>query len=127
MAQFTIAIAMISTLSLAGISIGLSLLKNPPVASAGPHSLAFAISLLLFALAIVFSLLATVSRTLDIRLTARKVRGRTDTRVFGLDDKRYGRISWCLFWYALAAFLLGGAAFVLSVCTAFFAQYCANL
>ncbi|HAI94125.1 MAG TPA: hypothetical protein DCM36_05225 [Xanthomonadaceae bacterium] len=124
MAQFTVAIALISTLSIAAINAGLSLLKIQPVMNIGAHSLCFAISLFLFVLAILLALLATVSRALDFRLTAHKVRGQKDITMFGLDDKQYGRISWCLFWSALLALLLGGFLFVLSVCTAFFTQFC---
>lgn len=126
MAQFTVVIALISTLSMAAINAGFGLLENPPVMNIGAHSLLFAISLLLFVLAIFLALLAVVSRALDFRLTARKVRGRTDARIFGLDDKQYGRISWCLFWSALSVLVLGGFLFVLSICAAFFTQFCAS-
>jgi len=90
MAQFTVAIALISTLSVAAINAGFGLLRSPPVMNMGAHSLCFAISLLLFALAIFLALLAAVSRMLDFRLTARKVRGRTDARMFGMNHGKQG-------------------------------------
>lgn len=125
MAQFAVAIALLSGLSVSAIGAGIALLQNPLVSHAGVHSLAFAISLLFFVATILLTLLSTISRLLDFRMTARKVRGRNDAMMFGFDDKQFGKISWALFWLSLTVFLFGTFLFVASVCTAFTLQLCA--
>lgn len=122
MAQFTVVIALLSTLSVSALGAGIALLQRPPVSQVGAHSLSFAIGMLLFILTILLALLATISRTLDFRMTARKVRGRTDCRMFGCDDKQLGQISWFLFWSGTAAFMVGAFLFVASVYSAFALQ-----
>ena len=122
MAQFTVAIALMSGLAVSTIGAGISLLQQPPVSQAGVHSLIFAISMLLLVISILLTLLSTISRTLDFRLTARKVRGRFDHTMCGWDDRSFGRASWCLFWAATASFVVGVVLFVASVCTAFALQ-----
>jgi len=126
MAQFGVAIALISALSLSAIGIGLTLLERDEFRVVGAHSLCFAISLLLFVAAIVLALLSTISRLMDFRLTARVARDRPDAHMFGLDKDQFSKLSWGLFWTATIAFLVGGGLFVLSICTVYLQQFCAT-
>ena len=126
MAQFGVAIALISALSASAIGTGLTLLERSEFRVLGAHSLCLALSLLLFVVAILLSTLSTVSRLLDFRLTARAVRGRSDARMFGLDKDQFGKLSWGLFWAASIAFLAGGTLFVLAICTVYLQQFCAS-
>jgi len=126
MAQFGVAIALISALSVSAIGAGLALLERSEFRAVGADSLCFALSLLLFVVAILVSLLSTISRLLDFRLTARVARERLDTRMFGLDKDQFSRLSWGLFWVAAVAILTGGVLFVLSICTVYLQQFCAT-
>lgn len=122
MAQFTVAIALLSTLSVSAIGAGITLSQHPPISNSGVHSLAFAISMLFFIASILASLSAVISRTLDFRMTARKLRGRLDCTMFGWDDKKFGRVSWFLFWVSTASFFIGVFLFTASICAAFTLQ-----
>lgn len=119
MAQFTVVLAMLSGLSVSALGAGITLLQRQPVSLLGAHSLAFAMGMLCFVATILLALLAAITRTLDFRLTARKVRGRLDRTMFGLDDKSFGSISWFLFWLATAFFVVGMLLFVISIYAAF--------
>lgn len=114
-AQFTIAIALVSTLSVAELGAGLQLLLQSGFGRHGDCTLAFVLSVFLLMLAVGLCLLATISRALDFRLTARKVRGRLDLKLFALNKGQYGRISWLAFWMGLLVFVFGSFLFVLSV------------
>lgn len=120
-AQFSVAIALLSGLSVSALGAGLALLQNENFARPGSYQLALLISLLLFAFVIGLCLMATISRTLDFRMTARKVRKRNDLTMFCLNHVQLGRISWFLFWVATLMFLFGTALFIAST-GLFFAQ-----
>jgi len=126
MAQFGVAIALISALSVSAIGMGLALLERSEFRAVGAHSLCFALSLLLFVAAIVLAFLSTISRLLDFRLTSRVARERLDTRMFGLDKDCFSKLSWGMFWLAAVAFLGGGVLFVLSICTVYLQQFCVH-
>ena len=119
MAQFTVAIALLSALSIAALGASLTLLTHSEFSTPGAHGLALGLSMLMLVAVIFFCLLATVSRTLDFRLTARTVRGRTDLMLFCLNKDQFGRLTWRLFWTALLLFLAGGLLFVASACLLF--------
>ncbi len=108
MVQFGVAIAMISALSVSAIGAGLALLEREEFNVVGAHGLSYALSLLILVAAIFLSLLAATSRLLDFRLTARVVRGRPDTRLFGLDKDQFSNLSWGLLWASFIALLIGG-------------------
>jgi len=73
-AQLTVAVALISGLSVAGLGVGLSLLQSEKPLASAPSRCAFAVSMLLLLLAALLSCGAVITRLLDFRLTARKVR-----------------------------------------------------
>ena len=73
-AQLSVAVALISGLSVAGLGVGLVLLQNQKFLLSAPFKFIFAASLLLLFLAALLSCVAVITRLLDFRLTARKVR-----------------------------------------------------
>lgn len=120
-AQFSVAIALISGLSISGLAVAFSLLQNKDFTPTGCIKHTFAASLLPLLFAAVFGAGAVVSRTLDFRLTARKARKDQDSNYsrkltcFGLGRDCYGRISWILFWLACLALFAGVTLLVVSI------------
>lgn len=114
MAQFTVAIALLSVLSISALGASSALLLRPEFPTPGVYGLALGLSMLLLVAVVFLCLLATISRTLDFRLTARKIRGRTGLAIFGLNKDQFGKLTWLLFWAALSLFLVGGLLFVVS-------------
>jgi hypothetical protein len=113
-AQLSVAVALISALSVAGMGVSLSLLQSKEFMQELPYKAPFAGALFLFALAAACSCFTVVTRTLDFRLTARKVRKDRDPAharsltIFWLNADAYGKTSWGLFWVSLLSFSIGG-------------------
>ena len=114
MAQFTVAIALLSALSISMLGASLMLILDEDFPNPGPHGIALGLSMLLLMAVVALCLLATVSRTLDFRLTARKVRGKHCLLMFGINKEQFGGISWACFWTALIFFIGGGLLFSVS-------------
>jgi hypothetical protein len=120
-AQLSVAVALISGLSVAGLGAGLSLLQNEHFMQSVPLKSVFAWSLLLLIFAAFLSCGAVVTRLLDFRLTARKVRKDKNPdyvrplTMFWLGANAYGRATWGLFWTSCISFLLGTALLVTSI------------
>jgi len=124
-AQFSVAIALISGLSVAGLAAGLSLLQNEKFALDGWWKCAFVLSQLFFLVAAFLSCGAVITRVLDFRLTARTARKqqRPDysrpLTIFGCDSDGYGRATWRLFWPSCVSLLAGAALLIISVGVAY--------
>lgn len=113
-AQLTVAVALISSFSVAALGFGLSLLKDanfiPPP---GCLKRCFAIGLLFLLAAAISSSAAVVTRLLDFRLTTRKVRKDEHAAynkplvLFGSNAEQFGAATWRLFWTSCIFFLLG--------------------
>lgn len=114
-AQFTIAIALLSALSISMLGASSILVLKESFQSTRSHGLALSLSMLSLTLVVLLCVLATVSRTLDFRLTARKVRGKPNLTIFGLNKDQFGNLSWFFFWTALILFFVGGGLFVASM------------
>ena len=120
-AQFSVAVALISGLSVAGLGLGLSLLQNKEFLLPSPLKPYYAASLALLLCAAFLSCAAVVTRTLDFRLTARKVRKDTKPTydkpltIFWASADGYGRATWCLFWGSCVTFTVGVVLLVVSV------------
>lgn len=120
-AQLSVAVALISGLSVAGLGLGLVLLQNKEFLLSAPFKCTFAASLLLLFVAAFLSCGAVITRLLDFRLTARKVR--KDTKpdydkpltIFWLGPDAYGRATWGLFWLSCISFTLGVVLLVVSI------------
>ena len=123
-AQLSVAVALISGLSVAGLGVGLALLQNKEFLLTAPKCI-FSASLLILLIAALLSCGAVITRLLDFRLTARKVRKDMKPTydkpltIFGLDPDGYGRATWGLFWGSCLTFLLGVVLLVVSIGVAY--------
>ena len=120
-AQLSVAVALISGLSVAGLGAGLMLLRSKYFPLCAPLKYLFSASLLLLFLAAFLSCGAVITRLLDFRLTARKVR--KDMKpdydkpltIFWLGRDAYGQVTWVLFWGSCLLFAVGAVLLVVSV------------
>jgi len=124
-AQLSVAVALISGFSVAGLGAGLSLLQSATFQLNVPFSWAFAASLFLFLAASFCSFGAVITRLLDFRLTARKVR--KDIKpgydkpliLFRRNAEQYGCATWRLFWASCLCFAIAVVLLVASVGAAY--------
>lgn len=119
MAQMSVVLALLSGLSLGGLGLCFSLLQQPSFKPSGGYAAIFLLTLLALLVAVLSSITATVTRLLDFRLTAQKVRsGEQDEPLtdFGTDATGYGKATWRLFW--CTAVLLCIAVVLLSIVVA---------
>jgi hypothetical protein len=117
-AQFSVAIALISGLSVAGLGAGLSLLRDEKFVLVGCMKWTFPLSLGLFLIAAFFSCAAVITRVLDFRLTARVTRKNQWTgyqrplTIFRCGPKAYGEATWRLFWSSCVCLGLGAVLLI---------------
>ena len=120
-AQTSVAAALLSTLSIAGLATALSLVRSEDFVSILKCKSIFAASFVLFFVSVICSILVVVARTLDFRLTARTVRTRRDPKfaksleILWLTSEDYGKLTWFFFWCALLSFLVAGVAIAIAV------------
>ena len=123
LAQFSVAIGLISALAVTGVGAGLSLVQSPDFMSVLIWKRTFAISIFLLYAASTFALVTVVARTLDFRLTARKARGASSgasrsATFLKMGPATLGKVSWGCFWISCALLVFGGIALAFSVaCT----------
>ena len=123
-AQLSVAVALISGLSVAGLGVGLSLLQKSEFLLTAPKCV-FAASLLLLLIAALLSCGTVITRLLDFRLTARKVRKDMKPTydkpltIFWLGPDDYSRATWGLFWGSCLTFLVGVVLLVVSIGVAY--------
>jgi hypothetical protein len=122
-AQLSVAIALLSSLSVAGLGVGLVLVRDKEFMQGLQLKCAFAGSMALLFLAAFCSCSSVITRTLDFRLTARKVRkarkpaySRSLT-ICGLGPEAFGRLSWGLFWLSCLSFTIGSVLLIIAVST----------
>jgi hypothetical protein len=109
-AQLSGAFSLFAALSIGGLGFTFSLLGRENFVPVGCYAVAFLLSMVCFFVASACSVAATVTRLLDFRLTAQKVRnddGFEPITFFGTDANGYGRATWRLFWVMLATFSIG--------------------
>jgi hypothetical protein len=123
--QLSVAVALISGLSVSGLALALSLLQNKEFVPAGIFRSLFAYSFPTLFLAALLSSAVILSRALDFRLTARRVRKSQvpdyakPLTIFWLGPEAFGTITWGCFWFACVALLLG----VLILCATIVVTY----
>lgn len=101
MGQMSIVLGLFATLSVGGLGFCFSLLQHSSFKPTGWYAAAFIMTLLSFLVASLSGVAATVTRLLDFRLTARKVRcGEPEEPLtfFGTDASGYGKATWHLLW-----------------------------
>ena len=124
-AQLSVAIALISGLSVAGLGAGLSLLQNDKFMLIGCWQWVFFSSQILFVITAFLSCAGLITRVLDFRLTARVTRKKQrpdydrPLKIFGCDSDDYGRATWRLFWSSCVLFVLGAVLLIVSVGAAY--------
>ena len=98
-----------------------SLLQNKEFLPSGLFKSFFAWSFVLLVVAALFSCAAVITRLLDFRLTARKVRKEQKSNysrsltIFRIGPDAYGRATWGLFWLSCVSFVLGVVFLFVSV------------
>lgn len=118
--QLSVAVALLSGLSIAGLGAGLALLQKADFLLSPCFKAAFAASMLLFVTTAFCSCGAVITRLLDFRLTARKTNGSSKSlKIFRRDSGEYGDATWRLFWTSCIAFIVGSTLFVTSVGSAY--------
>lgn len=108
-AQLSVALSVFSGLSVAGFGFLLSLLQNQSFKPKGCLAIVFLAALGFFFTAAALSIVALVTRLIDFRLTAQKVRKDPSSEpltFFGTDATGYGKATWRLFWSMLVLFSL---------------------
>ncbi|UCR83774.1 hypothetical protein [Pseudomonas chlororaphis] len=107
--QLSTALALFSGLSVAGLGFLFSLLRDASFKPTGVLALLFLLAVLSLLVASISGSAAVVTRLLDFRLTAQKVRSTNDEPLtfFGTDSSEYGRVTWRLFWTLLISFSIG--------------------
>lgn len=101
MAQMSVVLALLSSLSIAGLGLSFSLLQQTSFKPTGCYAVLFLLALLAFFVASLAAIVATITRLLDFRLTAQKVRNGEQVdplTYFGTDATGYGKATWRLFW-----------------------------
>ena len=120
-AQLSVAVALLSSFSVAGLGLELSLLQNDRFIPSASFQLAFLASMVFLLFAAFLSCGAVITRLLDFRLTARKVRkGKYPDYarpliIFNSDADSYGRATWRLFWGGCLSFIIGAGLLIVAV------------
>jgi hypothetical protein len=106
LAQFSAAVALLSGLAVAGLGFLFSLLRDRTFAPAGCYAALFVLAVACFFVAAAAGVTVMITRLLDFRLTARKVRNVTDEPLtfFETDATGYGKATWRLFWLLTISF-----------------------
>lgn len=123
--QLSVAIALISGLSVAGLGVGFTLLQNKEFLPTAPYNFMFSRSFVLLAMAAILSCGSVITRLLDFRLTARKIRRdqnpdyRRSLTIFWLGPEFYGRATWGFFWLSCMSFIVGITMLFISIAATF--------
>lgn len=107
--QLSTALALFSGLSVGALGFLFSLLQDTSFKPTGILALLFCIAFLSLLVASISGSAAVVTRLLDFRLTAQKLRKTNNDplTLFGTDASRYGKATWILFWVLLVSFTIG--------------------
>ena len=107
MAQFSTALSLFSALSAAALGFLMSLLLEKIFAPLGSNATLYIVALLAYLISSIVGVGAIITRLLDFRLTAQKVRnGKVEEPLtyFGTDASDYGKATWRLFWILVISF-----------------------
>lgn len=107
MAQLSAALSLFSGLAVAGLGFLFSLLRDKDFIPAGWYAVIFLIALVAFFVAAASGIAAMITRLIDFRFTAQKVRNNfveEPLTLFGTDASGYGKATWRLFWTLVISF-----------------------
>lgn len=107
--QLSTALALFSGLSVGGLGFLFSLLRDASFKPTGILALLFLLAILSLLVASTSGSAAVVTRLLDFRLTAQKLRKTNNEplTLFGTNASGYGKATWILFWVLLVSFTTG--------------------
>ena len=111
--QLTFALNIFLGLSVGSLAFGIALLQNESFSLSGCSKVAFSGGLVALALSVATGCAAVVTRLLDFRYTARKVRAdekcdpESEAGVYSYRSKILGQLTWRLFWFELFSFSVG--------------------
>ena len=111
--QLTFALNLFLGLSVGSLAFGITLLREDTFLLVGCSKVIFSIGLVALAASVVIGCAAVVSRLLDFRYTAQKVRAdekgdsENESGVYQYRSKALGRLTWRLFWFELFTFSVG--------------------
>ncbi len=111
--QLTFALNLFLGLSVGSLAFGVTLLQNESFSFSGCSKVAFSGGLIALVLSVVSGCVAVVTRLLDFRYTARKVRAdkkynpESEAGVYSYRSKILGQLTWRLFWFQLFSFSVG--------------------
>lgn len=109
MEQLSSALSLLSGLSVAGLGFLFSMLREQDFLPTGFYAMLFIFAILAFFVASAIGIAAVITRLLDFRLTAQKVRRdglEEPLCFFGTDASGYGKATWRLFWALVISFSL---------------------
>jgi amino acid transporter len=122
MAQLSATLSLLAGLSIGGLGFVLALARDRSFTPTGTNAVFFLVATAAFFIAALAGIAAFITRLLDFRLTARKIRnGGTlaePLTMFGTEASIFSTLTWFLFWLLLIAMAIAVtcAAIVLS-CT----------
>lgn len=120
-AQLSFAINLFAGLSVAGLGFAVAYLREPLFTPTPCYAVLYLASLSSLGISALCAVAATVTRLLDFRATARKVRLRQTNAnpdyiaAAGDPTMGLGKATWRLFWILLATFVLGIAGVTVSL------------
>lgn len=118
LSQLSITLSLLSALSVGGLGLGLALLQKEGYEPHGVFAKLFLLALAMLLIASLSSVAATITRLLDFRLTAKKVRNGDISEpltMFGTDSNGWGRATWRLFWCTAVALIIAIACLCVSI------------
>lgn len=107
MAQLSTALSLLSGLAAAGLGFLFSLSREKDFNPSGCYAVLFLIALAGFFIASATGIAAVITRLIDFRHTAQKVRNGSveePLTLFGTDASGYGKATWRLFWALVISF-----------------------
>ncbi len=125
--QLTFALNLFLGMSVGSLAFSFTLIKDKDFILAGCPKLLFQIALLSFSISVVASCGAVVSRLLDFRFTAKKIRSDEsanieESSVYKYKYKLLGQLTWRLFWIQLTTLIVGLAGLFTGVLSGYGAR-----
>lgn len=126
--QLTFVLNLFLGLSVGSLAFGIALLQNDSFSLSGCSKVAFSGGLIALALSVASGCAAVVTRLLDFRYTARKVRAdekydpENEAGVYNYRSKILGKLTWRLFWFELSSFSIGLLGLIVALCSKYGAK-----
>ena len=123
--QLTFALNLFLALSVGALAFGLKLLNDEKVLITGCSKYAFSLGLIAVIFSIILGCAAVISRLMDFRFTARKVRSDDkhdpdeESGVYKHRAACLGRLTWRLFWAELSTFAIGLVGLMIGLFSAY--------